>query len=433
MRTSGTARILTAPCQLHRPARRIGLVAPAGRQGGEQGHGPYGGEGTQALQSSSAAQALTEVGKMPSVRRVALPLLAFLLVTAGGAAEAGNRALPRATEDRPDEVRGPQVHGVYAIPSDGEDRALDTTGAIAASVDSFQRWLARETGGANLRLDTLGGELDVTFIRLPISDGDMKARGAFVRDEIERLMRAAGQIKPGKLYAVYYDGGSTWSCGGGAWPPRLQGQVGAMYLKGEPPGSTPCWTNSLAGPGAEPGYFDIGMLHELVHTLGFVAECAPHHTRNGHASDSANDLMWSGDAPWQLPPRLDIGRDDYYGHGRVGCADLARSEFLTSNPPPPPVLAVRSFVAETRARPGRIYRARLDVTYDGATPTSATVRCTARLRGRPLRTLSSSFAAGGALCRWRLPARSRGAVFAGTVSVTVEGQTKARGFRRTVR
>ncbi len=82
---------------------------------------------------------------------------------------------------------------------------------------------------------------------------------------------------------------------------------------------------------------DIAMLHELVHTLGFVAECAPHHTLNGHASDSPNDLMWSGNAPWQLPPRLDIGRDDYYGHGRSDCADLARSPYLTSNPPPAPL------------------------------------------------------------------------------------------------
>jgi hypothetical protein len=367
------------------------------------------------------------------VRRVALGLLALLLVAAGGSAEAGQRALPRATEDRPDEVRGPQLHAVYVLPSDGEDRALDTTGAIAASVDSFQRWLARETGGPNLRLDTSGGEVDVTFFRLPRTDAEMRARDPFIRNDIEMYLRQAGRLRPDKLYAAYYDGSSGYSCGGGAWPPRLPGQVGAMYLKGEPPGAPPCWTNALAAPGAEPGYFDIGMLHELVHTLGFVAECAPHHTRNGHASDSPNDLMWAGDAPWQLPPRLDIGRDDYYRHGRVGCADLARSEFLTSNPPPPPVLAVKSFVAETRARPGRVYRARLDVTYDGGVPPSAAVRCTARLRGRPLRTLSSSFSAGAGVCRWRLPVRSRGATFAGTVSVTLEGQTKARGFRRTVR
>jgi hypothetical protein len=367
------------------------------------------------------------------VRRVAPGLLVLVLLAVGGAAQAGQRALPRATADRPDEVRGPQVHAVYAIPSDGEDRALDTTGAVAASVDSFQRWLARETGGPNLRLDTSGGELDVTFVRLPRTDAEMKARGAFVRDEIEAALRQAGLLRANKVYAVYYDGGSTWSCGGGAWPPRLVGQVAAQYLKGEPPGALPCWTHSLAPPGAEPGYLDIGMLHELVHTLGFVATCAPHHTRDGHASDSPNDLMWAGDAPWQLPPRLDIGRDDYFGHGRSDCLDLARSEYLTSNPPPPPELVVTEFGATARARPGRVFDARLVVAVDGAPAATGVPRCTARLAGRRLRARTARFAASATVCRWRLPARSRGKRLSGRVAATVKGKTVARAFRRVVR
>jgi hypothetical protein len=366
------------------------------------------------------------------VRRVALGLLIVLLTSAGGAAEAGQRALPRATEDRPDEVRGPQVHAVYAIPSDGEDRALDTSGAIAGSVDSFQRWLARETGGTNLRLDTSGGELDVTFFRMPKTDAEIKSRGAFVRDEIEAALGQAGLLRPDKLYAVYYDGGSTHACGGGAWPPRLRGQVGAMYLKGEPPGSSPCWTNSLAAPGAEPGYMDIAMLHELVHTLGFVAECAPHHTLNGHASDSPNDLMWSGNAPWQLPPRLDIGRDDYYGHGRTDCPDFARSEYLTSFTPAPPKLTVYAFDAGP-ARVGRIFEARLAVVLDGEPPAAGTARCAARLGKRAFRPRSARFVAGTAICRWRVPARTRGKRLTGTVSATVGGVTARRGFARIVR
>jgi hypothetical protein len=312
---------------------------------------------------------------------VALGLLVLLVASFGGAAHGGQRTLPRATADRPDEVQGAQLHAVYAVPSDGEDRGLDTSGAIAASVDAFQRWLARETGGPVLRLDTSGGELDVTFVRLPRSDSEIAARGAFVRDELESLLGQAGHLRAGKVYAVYYDGRSTFSCGGGAWPPRLPGRVAAMYLRGEPPGAIPCSTNPLAAPGAEPGYMDIGMLHELVHTLGFVAECAPHHTRSGHASDSPNDLMWAGDAPWQLPPRLDIGRDDYYGHGRPDCPDLARSEYLTSfTPPPPPPreVKVRAFAAGP-ARSGRRLEARLSVTVDGAPAARGTARCTARL------------------------------------------------------
>ena len=74
---------------------------------------------------------------MRDVRRVALGLLVLLLTGICGAAAAAPTALPRATQDRPDEVRGPQLHAVYAVPSDGGDRGLDTSGAIAASVASF--------------------------------------------------------------------------------------------------------------------------------------------------------------------------------------------------------------------------------------------------------------------------------------------------------
>jgi len=345
-----------------------------------------------------------------------------------GSAPAARQALPRATADRPDEVTGPQVHVVYAVPADGVDRALDTTGALAASVDAWTRWLAGETGGPRLRLDTSGGELDVTFVRLARNDAEIAAQGAYVRDELERLLAAAGLAHEAKLYAVYYDGTSTYACGGGAWPPAVNGRVAAMYLHGLPAGPIPCDANRLAGPGEPPGYLDIAMLHELVHTLGFVATCAPHHTLNGHASDSPNDLMWSGDAPWQLPPRLDIGRDDYYGHGRADCPDLARSPFMTSVPAPPPPRLVAAGFSTSTARAGRPFTARLAVRRGGARPDSAVVSCTLRVGTRALRTVSRHYASGAAVCTWRLPKSARGRRLAGRVAATSTGETVARAF-----
>ena len=37
------------------------------------------------------------------------------------------------------------------------------------------------------------------------------------------LLRLKGYDGPYRLYAVWYDGTSTFSCGGGAWPPELAG------------------------------------------------------------------------------------------------------------------------------------------------------------------------------------------------------------------
>jgi hypothetical protein len=160
------------------------------------------------------------------------------------------------------------------------------------------------------------------------TDAELAAMDPYVRDAIEEELGAAGAIAPDKLYAVYYDGSSTWSCGGGAWPPALVGRVAALYLQGAPPGAPTCDTNAFAVPPAGSGYLEFAMIHEIFHTLGAAAICAPNEVLAGHVSDATNDLMWAGDAPWQFPAHLDIGRDDYYGHGTAGCVDIARSVFL---------------------------------------------------------------------------------------------------------
>jgi hypothetical protein len=174
------------------------------------------------------------------------------------------RAASRVTVDRPDDLSGNQVHVMYVLPSDGSDRNYDTSGALANSVSSFNRWLEGKTGGRGLRLDTFGGALDVTFFRLSRTDSEIAATGAFVRDEIEDEITAAGFAASDKIYAVYYDGTSTVACGGGAYPPTLPGSVAALYLKG----AFSCDAQPFAGPGAAPGYREYSMLHEIVHTTG---------------------------------------------------------------------------------------------------------------------------------------------------------------------
>ncbi|MEX2647128.1 MAG: PASTA domain-containing protein, partial [Gaiellaceae bacterium] len=92
---------------------------------------------------------------------------------------------------------------------------------------------------------------------------------------------------------------------------------------------------------------EFAMLHDIFHGLGAAPTCSPHHTLSGHVSDSPNDLMWSGGQPWQLPPKLDIGRDDYWGHGRSDCLDVSGSPYLTSAP------ATRTLTV-TRSGPGQV-------------------------------------------------------------------------------
>ncbi|HEV8228340.1 MAG TPA: hypothetical protein VGQ86_00155 [Candidatus Limnocylindria bacterium] len=233
----------------------------------------------------------------------------------------------RSTADRVDDFSGPQVHFMYVLPSDGVDESLDTNGRITNAISAVQTWLGGQTGGRKLRVDRAAGAPDITFFRLSASDASISASGAFVRDRIEAELKAAGFNAAGKIYAVYYGGGSTYACGGGAWPPTLPGIVAAQYLKGTPPGAFPCANNPVGANPAGPGYEEFAILHEVLHTIGIVATCAPHHTRAGHTSDDPRDLMYAGDQPWR-PSILDVGHDDYYGHAIPGCANLATSPYL---------------------------------------------------------------------------------------------------------
>jgi probable HAF family extracellular repeat protein len=234
----------------------------------------------------------------------------------------------RATDDRPDDVAGPQVHALYVVPSDRPDAQLDTTGAIETSLTAVQAWLREQTGGQSLQLDTYHGRLDVTFVELPVTDAAIRSYGAFARWAIEDALQQAGLIVPDKIYAVYYGGGSDLSCGSAPWPPVVTGQVVAMYLHGTPPGAPPCDTHVLGASPLTMGYLEFGMLHELIHSFGLVAPCAPHHTLAGHVSDDPRDLMYAGPLPW-VPSILDVGRDDYFGHANAACPDdLQGSPYL---------------------------------------------------------------------------------------------------------
>ena len=298
---------------------------------------------------------------------------ALILVAAVGAVVVGQLSagsspatLPRATSDRLDDFGGPQVHALYVVPSDGIERALDTDGTIAASAGNFQAWLKGQTGGRGLRLDTSDGELDVSFHRLAQTDAQLAARGINLRDAIEAELEAAGFAAAGKIYAVYYDGSNSGVCGGGAWPPSLPGTVAAVYMRATYGAGSLCYDPARSRTGLQ--IMDFAVLHEVIHTMGFIPTCAPHHTRAGHVSDHPSDLMYAGDAPW-VPSVLDVGRDDYFGADVPGCPDLSSSPFLDGfvappppQPPPPPSTsppALRCVVPKVVGSPLRVARVRL--------------------------------------------------------------------------
>src|SRR5205814_4073530 len=92
--------------------------------------------------------------------------LAASLVFVGTVAGGSHHALDRVTAERPDEVAGPSVHVIYALPSDAPDQGFDTSGTVASWLSFFNDWLAQQTGGTRIRVDSYQGTPDTTFLQL---------------------------------------------------------------------------------------------------------------------------------------------------------------------------------------------------------------------------------------------------------------------------
>lgn len=234
--------------------------------------------------------------------------------------------IERSLTDRPDDVAGPQIHAVYAVARDGQDVNLDRLGRIGWSLRATVDWLTEKLG-RRLRVDTYGGEVDVTFLRLEETEMEMDGRnGRALRDAI----RSQRWFSPEKTYAVYYRG-PTDNAGGVA-----TAQFATVFFD----------SRGLDRPyyfvTREPGFLgalENTMAHELFHTMGAVDQsCATNPNADGfHVDDYDYDLMAGliaghGRRRGRMRSEIDVNNDDYYLHGIPGCPDTADSP-LWMDPP----------------------------------------------------------------------------------------------------
>ncbi len=257
-----------------------------------------------------------------------------VIVTVGDSTRPGSvatlRLLARSSTNRADVTSAARVKLLYVLPSDGTDRRRDTDGSIVRSIGSGQRWLASQTGGRTLRFDVADDALDITFVRLPRTEATYFNYGEFVRDSIQKDLRAAGFTQRDVLLLAYYEGRHINRCASAAWPPVIAGTTAVMYLHGAPESELPCDDNEFAeSPNDEPGYMEFVMLHELFHLLGIVSPQAPDQTLAGHVSTDPTDLMYAGPRPWR-PATVDVTKRNYYSPTPlpVGVKNFADSPFV---------------------------------------------------------------------------------------------------------
>lgn len=227
------------------------------------------------------------------------------LWAAPGAFAAGWCGTGASPADRPDITTGPQVHAIWAAPSDVGDTFAAGAPKLADDIASFTSWWAGQDPTRVPRLDNAafptGSCVDISSVRLPRPAATYAgANGAF--SLLSRDLVDAGFSNPFKAYLVYYDGPSVQT--------NVCGTGGGDFNSG--PSFAVVW---LAGC---PNVPDDGVAaHELLHALGALPAGAPHACPgdSGHPCDSPQDILFPYNSGTPLSQLfLDFNHDDYYGH-----------------------------------------------------------------------------------------------------------------------
>jgi hypothetical protein len=206
---------------------------------------------------------------------------------------------------------------IYAFPAGGADRFGVLASPIVTDLAVIDAWWRREDPTRALRFDLAGfsgcastlGRLD--FARVPLQRGaefyaPFQGRfGRIANDLFSPPFAFANQFKK---YVVFYDGPVEEPnvCGTASGRPTEGPSFAVVYLGA-------CGND--AGAGALNA--DVAV-HELLHALGAVPSGAPHACAqsSGHVCDSGTDIMFPSTSGQALDAMLlDVGRDDYYGHG----------------------------------------------------------------------------------------------------------------------
>lgn len=256
-----------------------------------------------------------------------LALAAASLVAAVLAPQAAAEIAPvrwcgndRAQTDRVrDFVAGSQIHVVYAIPADGEDRFDALASPLATDVAAIDAWwrAADPTRAPRFDLFTFpncesrAGLLDLSFVRLPQPTGAFAASAGRFENLADALSESPFDFDElEKKYLVFYDGvvNADNICGTASGAPNLGGafSFAIIYVR------STC--GAAVGNGRGNAYVAA---HELLHMLGALDDRTPNEcdSSRGHVCDSDRDVLWPFYEFDDLAlATLDVGRNDYYAH-----------------------------------------------------------------------------------------------------------------------
>lgn len=228
-------------------------------------------------------------------------------------------------------MTGPQLHLVYAYPSDGGDAFPTFANEIETDVETADAWWRSQDPARTPRFDlaALPGctGVDLGVVQLGLTAAQLTPSSG----RYSAIFRALPRFDPWKKVVVYYDGpiddASLCGTGGGSTTTGSD-SLAIVYIR------------SSCGQPESPRAAVLA--HELTHELGSPDGRQPHPCPGdtGHVCDSDHDLMYpflSVDSIDELV--LDSGRDDYYREGGTGF-DLSTSLWLRHLDAPQQTLTV---------------------------------------------------------------------------------------------
>ena len=205
-------------------------------------------------------------------------------------------------EDQPDVTDEHQIHFIYLLPSDGEDRELDINGKMQDILEKTNEAMFESTK-ANKGSGGIGkkykydyrkdGKLDITFIRL---DKKRKEMHKYINNNYKGWLWLNGFNNPKKVYFTFAD---VTSVDGG------EGGVGmaSMFLKNKYNKKVDNMIRTS--------------VHEMHHAMGGGFACVPGMSKNAHftsGQDTPAKQMFFGKA---------------YVHDVEGCPKGEDSVYLT--------------------------------------------------------------------------------------------------------
>ena len=224
----------------------------------------------------------------------------------------------------------PPIQAVYAVPSDVAPVA-GREQAIADAVSAVQGWFRSQTGGRHPVFARDGSSISVVTVNLAQTASELGGNFDNVFNAIHGPNRGKGTSSfidsVANPILLVYEGRVIFT--GGPYENSCARAGFDSYVI-IPLGNCP---DTVLEIGARwPSRATFLIAHELVHLLGGAKRCAPNHDYSipdvfGHVNDDPRDIMYK-EYVFRTDWILDVGRDDYYLHGRDDCYDIADNPLL---------------------------------------------------------------------------------------------------------